>query len=196
MANPVYPSTNSYRDRLNLANEDAFKYNRLYSTQQGSDVWTRLTGDASVRQDSARRIPPFQDGQAQVGYTYKNSGFDSNTCPAQYTHNSFKAGLYQHGTPIEDQHKITAGRFKKAYPLDFMTQIRPETETTNQAMRMLGTYTSDQAHADRIGLFIPQGCPGGKPAYHPDVTTGGFGLAPTLPRRGLGQTLTDGRNLK
>ena len=37
-----------------------------------------------------------------------------------------------------------------------MTQIRPDTETTNQAMRMLGTYDSDRAHTDRLGIFIPQ----------------------------------------
>ncbi|GIL81250.1 hypothetical protein Vretimale_1191 [Volvox reticuliferus] len=196
MGDPVYPSTIRYRERLGIANEDVYKYNRLYATQQESDVWTRLTSDASLRQSSARSRPPFQEGQAQVNYSYKNSGFDSNTCPAQYTHNSFKQGLYQHDTPIEQQHKITAGRFKQAYPLDFMGQIRPETETTNQAMRMLGTYASDQAHADRLGIFIPQGCPGGKPSYHPDVTTCGYGLAPTLPRKGLGQTLKDGRNLK
>lgn len=61
---------------------------------------------------------------------------------------------------------------------------------------MLGTYTSDQAHADRVGMFIPQGCPGGKPSYHPDVTLGVYGLAPTLPRKGLGMSLQDGRNLK
>ncbi|EFJ48348.1 hypothetical protein VOLCADRAFT_104737 [Volvox carteri f. nagariensis] len=196
MADPVYPSTMRYRDRLSMANEDVHKYNRLYLTPHESDVWTRLTSDAGLRQSSARSIPPFQEGQAQVNYSFKNSGFDSNTCPAQYTHNSFKQGLYQHGTPIEQQHKITAGRFKRAYPLDFMCQIRPETETTNQAMRMLGTYSSDISHAERIGLFIPQGCPGGKPSYHPDVTTSGYGLAPTLPRRGLSQTLTDGRHLK
>lgn len=29
-----------------------------------------------------------------------------------------------------------------------------------------------------------------------DVRTGGYGMMPTLPRRGMGQTLADGNNLK
>ncbi|GFR48392.1 hypothetical protein Agub_g10285, partial [Astrephomene gubernaculifera] len=185
----LYPSTLRYRERIDMSGEDAFTYNKLYTATQGFDVWTRLTTDAEIRQSTTREAGPYQEGKAQVTASPKNSGFDSNTCPAEYTHTTFKSGLLpQPGQPIEQQHKITARRFKQHYPLDFMSQIRPETETTNQAMRMLGTYTSDQAHADRMGIFIPQGCPGGKPAYHPDVTTGGFGLAPTLPRKGVGKT--------
>ncbi|PNW87469.1 hypothetical protein CHLRE_02g144450v5 [Chlamydomonas reinhardtii] len=196
MSGPIYPSTLRYKDRLDCGKDDAFTYNRLYTATQGSDVWARLTVDASVRQSSARSRGSFQEGQAMVRHSFKNSGFDSNTCPAVLTHSTFKAGLYSYGVPIEEQHPITARRFKQKQPLEFMTQIRPHTETTNQALRMLGTYVSDQPHADRLGMFIPAGCPGGKPAYHPDVTTGGFGLLPTLPRRGMGATLTDGRNLK
>ncbi|PNH05556.1 hypothetical protein TSOC_008158 [Tetrabaena socialis] len=196
MSGPIYPSTIHYKTRLALENEDGHAYNGLYATsQQSGDVWGRLHSDASVRQSTARSFGDFHGGST-LQYSHKSSGFDSNTNPAVYTHNTFKQGHYQYGTPIEEQHTITANRFKRSNPLEFMTAIRPETETTNQAMRMLGTYDSDQAHADRMKVFIPQGCPGGKPAYHPDVPTGGFGLSPTLPRKGLGQTLTDGRNLK
>ncbi|KXZ42462.1 hypothetical protein GPECTOR_144g725 [Gonium pectorale] len=194
---PVYPSTRRYKERLSLAEEDTYKYNKLYASTQGSTVWSRLTADATVRQSSARANGTFQEGGAQVRHSVKNSGFESNTCPAPYTSTTFKSGLLPaSGLPVEELHKIQAVRYKQKYPLDFMSEIRPETETTNQAMRMLGTYAADQSHADRLGVFIPQGCPGGKPSYHPDVMAGGFGLAPTLPRRGLGQTLVDGRNLK
>ncbi|KAG2495899.1 hypothetical protein HYH03_006137 [Edaphochlamys debaryana] len=184
------------KDRLGLAAEDAHTYNKLYASTQGTDVWNRLVSDATVRQSMSRTVPPHQDGQAQIRYSYKNSGFDSNTNPAVYTHNTFKAGHYEYGVPIEAQHPITAARFKAKHPMEFMQQIRPDTETTSQSLRMLGTYEADFSHADRMGIFIPHMCPGGKPAYHPDVTTGGFGMSPTLPRRGLGDSLQDGRNLK
>ena len=39
--------------------------------------------------------------------------FDSNTTPPVYTKTSFKQGYYQDGQPIEQQHKITALRYKK-----------------------------------------------------------------------------------
>ncbi len=61
---------------------------------------------------------------------------------------------------------------------------------------MYGAYETDKSHTDRLGIFVPAGCPGGRPAYHPDVRSGAFGLAPTLPRLGSGTTLRDGRNLK
>jgi hypothetical protein len=32
-------------------------------------------------------------------------------------------------------------------PIDYLTQIRPDTETMNQTLRMLGTYKSDYAAA-------------------------------------------------
>jgi hypothetical protein len=67
--------------------------------------------------------------------------------------------MYPYGVPIEEQHPITARRFKQKQPLEFMTQIRPETETASQALRMLGTYPGDAAHAERLGIFIPQVSP-------------------------------------
>lgn len=194
----VYPSTRRYRDRLELANSDTFLYNSMYNSMRQSDVWGRLTTDASLRQTSVRSRPSsaWQEGQASGRYSWKSSGFDSNTTPPVYTKTTFKQGYYQDGQPIEQQHKITALRYKKKHPVDFMTQIRPDTETTNQAMRMLGTYDSDRLHTERLGVFIPQVCPGGKSTYHADVRTGGYGLMPTLPRSGLGATLQDGKNLK
>ena len=44
--------------------------------------------------------------------------------------------------------------------MDYLGAIRPETETVNQTLRMLGTYPTDQAHADKMGTFIAAGCPG------------------------------------
>ena len=46
------------------------------------------------------------------------------------------------------------------------------------------------------GGLASQVCPGGQSTYHADVRAGGYGLMPTLPRRGLGSTLQDGKNLK
>lgn len=90
--------------------------------------------------------------------------------------------------------------------MEFMCAIRPDTETTQQTMRMLGTYHTDQTHADRMGVHIPHMSPGGSGTYHPDVvltqrpvtehpawamTTTSFGFGPsttwknTRPHTGL-----------
>jgi hypothetical protein len=54
------------------------------------------------------------------------------------------------------------------YPQDFMADARPATQTTNQMLRVLGTYQEDYLTASRLGLFIPPGVPKG---WHPDVKT-------------------------
>lgn len=115
---------------------------------------------------------------------------------AVYTHDTFKAGAYPAGPPLEQLHSMVAAKMKKKDPVQYFVSARPEAETTAQTMRMFGTYPIDAPRANQIGAFIPHMCPGGKPSYHPDVTTGNYGLKPTLPRMGFGSTLTDGRNLK
>ncbi len=63
--------------------------------------------------------------------------------------------------------------FMRKYPISYYSAIRPDAETTNQTMRMLGTYSSDFAFADQARIFIPSGCPGGPATgtswFHPDV---------------------------
>ena len=44
--------------------------------------------------------------------------------------------------------------------------------TPPQTLRMLGTYSTDYAHADQARTFVPSGCPGGPPSgswFHSDV---------------------------
>lgn len=57
-------------------------------------------------------------------------------------------------------------------PIDFLSALRPDTQTTNQTLRMLGTYASDHSHAHRFNMHLPSACPGGPPGgyFHPDVT--------------------------
>jgi len=44
------------------------------------------------------------------------------------------------------------------FPLDFLAAARPQVRTTNETLRMLGTYSSDEAVAQRLGVHIPHGC--------------------------------------
>jgi hypothetical protein len=53
------------------------------------------------------------------------------------------------------------------FPLDFMAAARPQAQTTNQTLRMLGTYSSDAAVAQALGVHAPAGVM--KPGFHPDV---------------------------
>lgn len=52
------------------------------------------------------------------------------------------------------------------FPLDFMSAMRPQTKTTNQTLRMLGTYETDSKLVDKLGARIPAGVTSG---FHPDV---------------------------
>jgi hypothetical protein len=52
------------------------------------------------------------------------------------------------------------------YQLDFYAAARPFAQTTNQTLRMLGTYSSDAPVALALGVHIPGGVASG---FHPDV---------------------------
>jgi hypothetical protein len=43
------------------------------------------------------------------------------------------------------------------FPMDFLAAARPQTRTTTETMRMLGTYSCDSAVAQRLGVHIPHG---------------------------------------
>uniref|UniRef100_A0A7S0VCC2 Uncharacterized protein n=1 Tax=Polytomella parva TaxID=51329 RepID=A0A7S0VCC2_9CHLO len=187
MSGPVkYPSTLSYKERINLSKDEPFEYKKVYAFSQTTAVWDRLTTDASIRRDRAPQ--PFQDGFADSTFNLKQSGFISNSVPAVMTQNTvpFKSGKLEMsiGIPIDKQSLLVEQRYRKKYPIDHLAALRPETETISQTLRMVGTYADDRGHAQRLGIHIPSSCPGGRDSYHPDVTTSGYGLSPTLPRSG------------
>lgn len=41
--------------------------------------------------------------------------------------------------------------------MEFLAAARPHVRTTNETMRMLGTYSGDQAVAQRLGVHIAHG---------------------------------------
>jgi hypothetical protein len=57
--------------------------------------------------------------------------------------------------------------FLQHFPLDFMAAARPQAQTTNQTLRMMGTYSSDAAVAKALGVHVPAGAV--KAGFHPDV---------------------------
>lgn len=70
--------------------------------------------------------------------------------------------------PLETLHPLTLKSYKNKFPLDFLAAARPAAQTTNQTMRMLGTYTGDEQLARLINARIP--AVGIKPGcFHPDV---------------------------
>jgi hypothetical protein len=166
----VMPSMMSYKDRLSLKNESAFEYTNLYTSSASSPVWERLFTDGTARHARSRSARPYQEGGNVPSQHGTLSGFATNsTCPsATYTPTqSFKTGYS--ADPVETMHPLVAKRYKQKYPMDFLISIRPDAETTNQTLRMLGTYRTDYEHAVRFCTFIPHGCPGGPQSFHPDV---------------------------
>jgi len=186
---PVSPSTLSYKDRMTLRQDSGYAYATLYSNDiTARPVWGRLHADASVRQ--TRRLTPTKPQTlfCPVGQmpgdlikaktvNLPSSGYITNTrrvcwnpdMPLRTSHLS-----YENEVPVESLHPMIERRFKKTNPLEYNCAIRTHTETTSQAMRMLGTYESDFPHAERLKVHIPHQCPGGPTRgtlFHPDVKT-------------------------
>ncbi|KAG1676630.1 hypothetical protein FOA52_008759 [Chlamydomonas sp. UWO 241] len=57
---------------------------------------------------------------------------------------------YDNEVPVESLHPMQERRFMRSCPAEYFAAIRTHTETTNQAMRMLGTYATDKAHAEGV----------------------------------------------
>lgn len=125
-------------------------------------------------------------GQSESFYSKGDlSGFNTNTSKVVYTPgHPFHSGHMQDQTrpPVESLVPAQLRRYKTKEPLDYMCAIRKDCETTNQTLRMMGTYEADYAHAQRAGTIIPNGCPGGPAFFHPDVRMTGAAAGPgTLP---------------
>lgn len=129
-----------------------------------------------------------------------HSGFVSNTSPKVWDeHLTLRTGhLQAEGTPyerhplqqgvktlrplttpmasrsqrlsVESLHPLEVKRFKQRNPLDYFAAIRPDTQSVNQTLRMMGTYDTDHDFAARSQSFIPSFSPGGPAWFHADVT--------------------------
>lgn len=65
-------------------------------------------------------------------------------------------------------HPSTCVGLLQKHPLDLLAEARPAAQTTNQTLRMLGTYNSDTELARMLNVHIPAA--GVKPGcFHPDV---------------------------
>lgn len=174
LAQATMPSALTYKARCSLARESGALYNRLYTQINHDDVVDRLYSDAGTRHLRSQSARPYTDPSVAAQRSSGTlSGFVTNTTDpaAVYTKTSFKPNLSnkEHVIHVESLHPMVAKRFKQKHPVEFMNSIRPDAETTSQTLRMLGTYPTDQVHADRMGAIIPHMSPGGKGFYHPDV---------------------------
>lgn len=173
----VLPSTLGYRERVTLSREKPFEYGKIYDAdhQRSSHVWNRLVADATVRQTISAnntRPPTEYFGKGIPEDTSSSGGFVQNN---HATNKLTRGQQVKYVEPsVDTLHDITAKSYKKQFPMDFMTAVRPDTETVNQTLRMMGTYKPDYAIADRFKMNIPNGCPGGKGEFHADVTIGKF----------------------
>ncbi|KAF5828851.1 hypothetical protein DUNSADRAFT_16987 [Dunaliella salina] len=192
MSSKIAPSTLSYRDRLHLAQNDSFAYKQLYSHGSQKDVFARLTGDASGRierlnetnssmsstgsprsMDSADSDIPWPEMSPTSNAFYSQgtlSGFMSNTSkPGTSTASirSSRNNLDAH-VPLDKLPEKLEKRFKQQNPLEYMATLRPQAETTNQTLRMMGTYASDFQNK-RAGMQTVHMAPGGPAGFHPDV---------------------------
>ncbi|GAX76833.1 hypothetical protein CEUSTIGMA_g4279.t1 [Chlamydomonas eustigma] len=175
------PSTLTYRNRLEMKSADSNAYASLYSSRH-NEVWQRLSFDAKVRSLSYRALKPtppealfVQSPRASFACRDEISGFVSNTAKVVYDiHSPMKSGHMKSPGEVQVQDLVPQQlhRFINKHPIDYRAAIRPDSETVNQRMRMLGTYSTDFAYADQARYFIPSGCPGGPATgswYHPDV---------------------------
>jgi hypothetical protein len=160
---------------------DSNAYASIYSSRHDK-VWQRLSFDAQVRNLSYRALKPtppeslyMHSSRASLPCRGEMSGFVSNTSKVVYdTHTPLKSGHIKipGETPVQDLVPQQLHRFIKKHPIDYLAAIRPDSESMNQTLRMLGTYSTDYAYADQARYYIPNGCPGGPATgslYHSDV---------------------------
>uniref|UniRef100_A0A7S0WPP5 Uncharacterized protein n=1 Tax=Chlamydomonas leiostraca TaxID=1034604 RepID=A0A7S0WPP5_9CHLO len=197
------PSTLSYRDRLRLREKDSNAYSALYCTSNSyGGVHSRLYGDATSRQlrSSQQGRPstsmpwPEYLSTSETFFSRGNlSGFCTNTTKAIYTPgHTFRVG-HRPDDSLPDVNSLVPEqlrRYKAKEPFEYLAAIRKDCETTNQTLRMMGTYETDYAHARRSHTFIANSCPGGPAFFHPDVRVTGAAAGPgTLPYT-LGRPVT------
>lgn len=106
--------------------------------------------------------------------------YASNTDRACYTTTSFRTGHNPELAPSTSviTHPVISKRFLHKHKIDYMSNIRPDTETMNQTLRMLATYETDHVHAQQANMHIPHmsPAPDGK-NFHPDVRLSGLAYA-------------------
>eukprot|EP00200_Dunaliella_tertiolecta_P002096 CAMPEP_0202345904 /NCGR_PEP_ID=MMETSP1126-20121109/4932_1 /ASSEMBLY_ACC=CAM_ASM_000457 /TAXON_ID=3047 /ORGANISM="Dunaliella tertiolecta, Strain CCMP1320" /LENGTH=132 /DNA_ID=CAMNT_0048937253 /DNA_START=218 /DNA_END=616 /DNA_ORIENTATION=- len=123
--------------------------------------------------DSADNDVPWPEMSPTSNAFYSQgtlSGFMSNTSkPGTSTASirSSRNNLEAH-VPLDKLPEKLEKRYKQKNSLEYMATLRPQAETTNQTLRMMGTYASDY-QAKRAGMQIVHMAPGGPVGYHPDV---------------------------
>lgn len=160
----------TYKARVAMKDGDEVLYNKIYAANQGQ-VHERLVTDATMRMERSTigtyRSPPSMEGA--LGLEHDSlSGFVSNTCRVPNNAALSPSGADPLGVDMLDSKGLM--RAKQGQPLEYLSTIRKQTQTTSQAMRMMGTYETDIAWAKKMNLFIPAQCPAPPGKYfHPDV---------------------------
>eukprot|EP00878_Enallax_costatus_P027365 GHUV01029448.1.p1 GENE.GHUV01029448.1~~GHUV01029448.1.p1 ORF type:complete len:224 (+),score=48.23 GHUV01029448.1:56-673(+) len=182
----ILPSTLNYRERAELQKKHACEYGRTYNSPGRMNVYDRLTADAAVRQNvKSMHTPPSEPvdvdlklataaatrGTSRSGSPSLPSGFVSNNNIPATTKSFHEAATLEATTqdpPLSTLHPITLKSYHKKYQMDFLAAARPAAQTTNQTMRMLGTYEGDADVVRMMNVHIP--AVGVKPGcFHPDV---------------------------
>lgn len=145
---------------------------RMYNTYtRRAPVWQRLVADARVRHSVPRHQYSFWAGHGpgnkeEVGY---------KQCVVEREVTVPPPGSEMIDPPASKLHRLALERYRKHFPTEFYTAIRPHTSTMNQTLRcmrimysnmffhitclniyytwcccrMLGTYATDVEFADR-----------------------------------------------
>lgn len=141
-----FPSTLTYKERIHLRDCDSVEYKRMHNTKsRRGPVWKRLEADAWARQGVPCHQYSFWAGHGPgaketVGYTQAVADRHISMPPK---------GFEMIDPPASRLHRLTLERYRKHFPSEFYASIRPHTSTTNQTLRMLGTYACDADFADR-----------------------------------------------
>mmetsp|Transcript_19412 Transcript_19412/g.48813 ORF Transcript_19412/g.48813 Transcript_19412/m.48813 type:complete len:158 (+) Transcript_19412:130-603(+) len=140
------PSALTTRDRCSLKHKDPVSYSHLYHrNNQESNVWSRLTKDAARRKDFRPKNGTYQ--RTPMSSPCNDSGFATNN-------NTTSGPLPPKGaTPppeadVRSLHFKTLRSFKKKYPIEFMSAVRPSAQTLNNTLAMWGNQPSDPSNTE------------------------------------------------
>eukprot|EP00193_Tetraselmis_chui_P005548 CAMPEP_0177756334 /NCGR_PEP_ID=MMETSP0491_2-20121128/3046_1 /TAXON_ID=63592 /ORGANISM="Tetraselmis chuii, Strain PLY429" /LENGTH=156 /DNA_ID=CAMNT_0019271895 /DNA_START=205 /DNA_END=675 /DNA_ORIENTATION=- len=139
------PSALSTKTRCTLKKSDPVAYSHLYHrNHQDSNVWSRLTKDASRRTEMRPKNGTYVP--TPVSSPCDDSGFASNN---KKTRGPLPPEDGNQPEPdMRSLHFKTLRSFKKKYPIEFMASVRPNTVTINNTLAMWGCQASDRSNGD------------------------------------------------
>uniref|UniRef100_A0A061SC54 Uncharacterized protein n=1 Tax=Tetraselmis sp. GSL018 TaxID=582737 RepID=A0A061SC54_9CHLO len=142
----LIPSALRTNDRCSLKESHPVEYSHLYHfAHKEKNVWSRLVKDGR-RRDDARTAHGSYAGACTLDRA-PDSGYAMNNAKSKTVEPAASAG---DDPDVKSLHSKTLRSFRKKYPIEFMTAVRPKAQTMNQTLGIWGYQDTDKEMAGTL----------------------------------------------